>query len=324
VCVRIDRAASSEEEFTVKRLHWDAAGTAVLLVLVAGLSGGCGKSNKSTSPSTAGLGGEGSVTSVSTTAATAYDAVVRDLQVADSTTHGPCNPFGLPLGIPSGCAYDAATLTFICSDVRPDGITDTHTYQFLDGTDAAQMAYDSTSTATIVFTSRLAGSSTQGPSRTVDDHRALTERGLAGTETTRTWNGGGTSSRDDSVRAADGTRCLVHRTSATSVLDVIVPAPFHRDSWPLSGTITTRVTATGGAQDVDLTSVLTFNGTQYATLAVGDSTYTVNLMAPPRAPVGGPGPGVPPPPRDSTGTRPPPPPPPGDSTGTRLPPPPRH
>ncbi len=336
-----------EEEFTVTRLHWNAVALAALVALGAASVAGCGKSNKPTSPLGAGIGVANSVTSVSTTAATAYDAVARDLQAADSTTHGPCNPFGLPLGIPSGCAYDAATLTFICNDVRPDGITDTHTYQFLGATGAAQSAYDSTATASIVFTSRLAGTSTQGPSTTVDDHRTLTESGLAGHESTRTWNGGGTSSRDDSVGALDGSRFLVHRTSATSVADVVVPAPFRRDSWPVSGTVTTHVTATGGAKDVDMISVLTFNGTQFATLQVGDSTFTVNLMAPPRPPAGGPGvgpgPGGPGGPPDSTGTHGPGvgpgpgpggppdsagthgpggPPPPRDSTGTRPPPPP--
>ena len=38
--------------------------------------------------------------------------------------------------------------------------------------------------------------------------------------------------------------------------------------------------------------MLTFNGTRYATLAVGDTTFTVDLLALPR---GGPG-GPPPPP----------------------------
>ena len=56
--------------------------------------------------------------------------------------------------------------------------------------------------------------------------------------------------------------------------DVVVPVPFAHDSWPLSGSITTHLVTSDG---VDLTAVLTFNGTRYADLTVNGMTTTVDL-----------------------------------------------
>ena len=301
----------------MKPLHRNAAGTALLALLCAALVVGCSKHGSPTS--SAGLDAGSGTSSASGTAATAFDALSRDLQVADSLTHGPCNPFGLPLRIPSGCAFDAATVSFLCTDAH-DGLTDVHGYQFLDAAGVPQAAYDSVATASIRFQSHLSGVTTRGPSSIVDDERALVESGMAGDEASRTWNGSGSSSRQDSVRAPDGSLLLVHRVSSTAVADVVVPKPWAPDSWPLRGTITTHLLESGGRASLDLTSVLTFNGTRFATLAVGDSTFTVDLMAPPRGGSGdGPGGAAPPPPGGGPPPPPPgngpPPPPPGGGTG---------
>ena len=83
-------------------------------------------------------------------------------------------------------------------------------------------------------------------------------------------------------------------TAATTVADVVVPAPFGRESWPLSGTISTHLVNSDG---LDLAAVLAFNGTRYATLTVNGATVTVDLARPglggPGGPMGGPmgGPG---------------------------------
>src|SRR5207247_2325016 len=81
------------------------------------------------------------------------------------------------------------------------------------------------------------------------------------------------------------------------------------------GTIAAHILANGGGRSVDQTSTLTFNGTQYATLTIGGSTFTIDLERPPHGPPGGPCDGPPPPrgpggaPVDSLGHGPPPPPP---------------
>lgn len=262
---------------------------ASLAVLVAALVvAGCGKNGVPTSSVATVASGTGTT---STTAGTAYDATA-EMQVADSLAgepYGKCPWFGLPRGIPSGCPYDAATLSFVCgADIMPDGLTRTHSYQFLDATSAPQTAYDSLATASIHFVSSLTGTTTSGPWMSVDESRDLVESGLLGLETTRAWNGTGNAARQDSVRLTDGTRVLLERSIATRVEDVVVPVPWTHDTYPLSGSILTHLIATGNGKVVDQTSTLSFNGTRYATLAVGDTTYTVDLQRPPHGPRGGP------------------------------------
>jgi len=148
-------------------------------------------------------------------------------------------------------------------------------YQFLDAAGNPQADYDTMTTATIKYSSTVSGTIDWDHRWSqVDDSRELTESGLEGHETTRTFDGTATMSHRDSVWTSDSTRALRSSTASTTVASVVVPAPFQRDSWPLSGTITTHLTNSDG---LDLTSVLTFNGTQYVPLAVGNSTYTVDL-----------------------------------------------
>ena len=78
------------------------------------------------------------------------------------------------------------------------------------------------------------------------------------------------------------------KMDATSTIrDVVMPHPVGEATWPLSGSITRVERIEGGPNGTEeRTSVLTFNGTQYATLAVGDSTVTIDLKdpRPPRPP----------------------------------------
>ncbi len=240
------------------------------LAATGALLAGCGHSDAPVSSTGAAS------TSSGTSGAQALDALSATMQAGDTLVHGPCIAFGLPILVPRGCPYDSTTGAHTCgAGFDHDGFTVTRSYQFLDGTGASQESFDSLTTASIKFASTLMGTIDQ-PWRykEIDDHRELTVSGLEGSETTRTWDGSGTASHRDSVTANDGTRSLRSFTASTTVASVVVPAPFRRDSWPLSGTITTHLANSLG---LDLTAVLTFNGTQFATLDVGDSTFTVDL-----------------------------------------------
>lgn len=228
------------------------------LLLIAGCS-------KSTAP------GVATGVSQSTSVSLASAAMASDMQVADASRHGGCNGVGFPLRIPpTGCPYDAGSGWFVCTSTGPGGITRTLQYQFRDAGGTAQSAFDDTLTAAIEIQSSVTGTTRRnGRTRMVDDHRDLIVSGLAGVETARTWNGTGSTSHSDSSGA--GLRTV---QSNTTVADVVVPTPFTHDSWPLSGTITTHLVTSGG---VDVTSVLTFNGTQFATLTVNGVTTTVDL-----------------------------------------------
>ncbi len=245
--------------------------TAVALLAAAALSGGCGRSTSPTATTTPT--GSSDATALAAIAAT-EQAMQNGDSLAPPPPGPPPGPFGLPSGIPSGCPWDAGTQSFICSEVRPDGITDTHGYQFLDENTQPQAAYDSLTTAAVrCFSTRTGTHTRDGHWGTVDEHRELRMGNLLGAETTRIWDGTGESARQDSVPTPGG--MVLPTSHASTVVDqVVVPAPFLRESWPLSGTITTHVTDDLG---LDLTSVLTFNGTEYATLTIGDRTVTVDL-----------------------------------------------
>lgn len=71
--------------------------------------------------------------------------------------------------------------------------------------------------------------------------------------------------------------------SSTSLLeDIVHPVPRTDDAWPLSGTITREVTiviVNGPDGDVtkSRTVVITFNGTNLATMTVDGETFEIDL-----------------------------------------------
>jgi len=88
-----DRASFQREAHEMRRHHRNAAGVALLVTVCTAFVAGCGKSGSPVRPVT----GAGASSGASTAHRTRCPG--RDLQVADSLTRGPCNPFGLPLGI---------------------------------------------------------------------------------------------------------------------------------------------------------------------------------------------------------------------------------
>ena len=145
---------------------------------------------------------------------------------------------------------------------------------FYNGTDVVS-SFDPTATDSINFLFHMEGSySRTGDQGTLDvsvnRDRDVTLSGLGGDETERTWNGTG-SSATSRVRTSDTNGDRSYDMSSTTTIDnVIVPVP---RSWPLSGTITRTVHVEiieGSNEPVvkDRTVVITFNGTQTATLTI--------------------------------------------------------
>ncbi|HEX7879501.1 MAG TPA: hypothetical protein VF720_08830, partial [Candidatus Eisenbacteria bacterium] len=230
-----------------------------------------------------------------------------------------------PASVPEGCNYDAATGRFNCAPVADEhGPTLERSYAYLDGAGNPQGAYDAAGTAAINFQSRVNGAIGRGQvTGTVDHQRDLTASGLSGAETTWTWNGTGSgTSHEEGIFGPPpgrgrghgpgdgagmgpgaghgpgagkgaGVAMSIDVTSSMAVSNVVVPYPPAQGSWPLSGTITQSMTATitGGPHDGEVherAAILTFNGTQYATLTVGDETRTIDLANPPGPPHRGP------------------------------------
>jgi hypothetical protein len=231
-----------------------------------------------------------------------------------------------PAAVPDGCDFDAGSGRFHCEAVaKENGPTLERSYAFLDAAGNAQSAYDAAGTAAINFRSRVSGEIARGRvSGTVEHQRELTAGGLAGEETTWTWNGSGSgTSHEEGIFGpprrgrgpregggpgggpgggagagagmgnSGGVAMSIDVTSSMAVSNVVVPYPPAAGAWPLSGTITQsmRAAITGGPHDGEVrerTAILTFNGTQYATLTVGDETRTIDLANPPCPPHRGP------------------------------------
>ncbi len=161
--------------------------------------------------------------------------------------------------------------------------TVTHTATFFDADGNEQGARDPLTTASIHLVIESSHEfSRDSWSATGTRMRDLMITGLEGGETSRTVNGTGSGSVTRSQHTGeDGTR--TYDMSSTSVIENVVhPVPRTDDAWPLSGTITRNVTiniVNGPQGDItkSRTVVITFNGTNLATMTVGDETFEIDL-----------------------------------------------
>lgn len=192
---------------------------------------------------------------------------------------------------PANCTWNATSQRIECPVItREGGLTVTRSYAFFDASNAVQQAYDAALTARANIKTRVQGERTgEHWSATIDRNRDMNVTGLAGAETQRTWNGTGTSSATRSHHNDSGEERSYDIDCTLTVTNVVVPVPNGSDRWPVSGTITRACTVTfdGGPRDgqqVQRTAVLTFNGTQTASMTVGDKTFDVDLKAHRRGP----------------------------------------
>jgi hypothetical protein len=184
-----------------------------------------------------------------------------------------------------GCTYSAGSGRFSCPPISGDGLTLNRDYAFFDASDAAQSAYSASLTASANFHVSVAGVHVaDAGADTVNRDRNLTVSGLAGTETSRTWNGVGT--RDDGgYRTINDVKRTYHTNDNVTISNVVVNLPRSSNPWPISGTITRQISGTGGVTKADVsksfavsrTVTITFNGTENATVTVGGNTYTLDL-----------------------------------------------
>jgi len=187
-------------------------------------------------------------------------------------------------GGPHGFGFRTDPAKFECTAGGRDGLTVTRSCTFKDGAGAPQSAYDPTSTASATQHVEVHGSLDRGHmSATIDRISDLTVTGLAGNETSMTWNGTGseTSSR---VHQSDNGQRQLDMSGTETIKDVVIPVPKTETSWPTSGTITRNVTVTftggekGGTTE-QRTATITFDGTQFATVTVKGDTFKFDLAS---------------------------------------------
>ena len=160
------------------------------------------------------------------------------------------------------------------------------TVTFFDAGGNAQDGYNAETTASINVVSDMSGSVTRDTwTATIERHRDMTITGLLETETSRTWNGTGDGSVQRS-RHSDESGDRSYDMSSTSVIaDVVRGLPRADNPYPLSGTITRTISITivngpNGDETRSRTVVITFNGTQFATLTInGGDSVDVDLAA---------------------------------------------
>ena len=158
------------------------------------------------------------------------------------------------------------------------------TVTFYDAGGNIMDAYNPETTASINIVVEMSGAvEKDGWSASVSRSRDLTVSGLEGSETSRTWNGTGSSDVTRS-RHSDEHGDRSYEMAGSVVIDAVVRGlPREENPWPLSGTITRMVTVTittaDGVVTRKITTVLTFNGTQFVILTVNGEEYEVDLAA---------------------------------------------
>jgi hypothetical protein len=105
--------------------------------------------------------------------------------------------------------------------------------------------------------------------------------GLSGTEVERIWNGTG-AEMSHSVHSDDDGEREYTMNSSSEVEDLVVGLPREENPWPLSGTVTRHISVAGVNREGEAfaherTVVITFDGTQFATVTVNGEEFEVEL-----------------------------------------------
>lgn len=157
----------------------------------------------------------------------------------------------------------------------------TVTYYDADGNE--QEAYDEVTTASVHILSEISGEmARESWSGTISRTRDITVTGLEGDEASRTANGTGSSAVFRSSHSDENGDRSYDMSGTSVITDIVQSVPREENSYPLSGTITrdmTVVIVNGPDGDETRTRhvVITFNGTQFATMTVDGESFEVDL-----------------------------------------------
>ena len=160
------------------------------------------------------------------------------------------------------------------------------TVTFYDAAGDMMDAYNAELTASINIVVAASGTvEREGWTATVSRNRDMTVSGLAGPESSRTWNGTGSGEVTGSQHTDEHGDRSYDMSSSVEIVAVVRNLPRDLNPWPASGTITRTVTVTittaDGVVTRERTAVLTFTGGQFATLTITghDEVYEVDLAA---------------------------------------------
>lgn len=234
---------------------------------------------------------------------TAGSAVVNDLDVigsAESTIGFQFSPAGISgvsmsvsrsgelmagFAPASGCTLNAATGRFDCPPVTNNGLTLTRSFAFYNAAGQSLSKWNDTTVASVNLTTTESGvrANTTGAD-TISGSRNMTVSGLAGHNTTRTWNGTGSRSVGGYYTDSAASRTYDHSENATFT-NVLVTLPRSANPYPTSGSISRQVNAAGTVTkggksrsfSASRTVTVTFNGTEFVPMTIGSTAYTLDL-----------------------------------------------
>ena len=181
-----------------------------------------------------------------------------------------------------GCLLDL--LRWRCPTDVSGGLSVTRSITFFDAGGTAQTSFDSITTASMHIDFDISGSIRRDSWQSdIARHRHFIVTGMAGIETTRTWNGFGS----DTLHRTKFTDGNVTRefdvTVNTTFTDVVIPVTGDRRH-PLSGSATQVVTMTETSGDqvgqtFTFTATFTFDGTVRIPFLFGGRRFHLDLDA---------------------------------------------
>jgi hypothetical protein len=182
------------------------------------------------------------------------------------------------------CPYDAPTRYFVCPDQSTNGVTVSQRYQIISSGGVPMSLFDPLVVGGIRNVVDVDGTLDLSPegdgstTLTIDSHADHVLSGLQ--TTTRTVNGSGTAHLTLTTEGQ-----TINVTTSHTITNLVLPAEFGPNAYPVSGSITT----TASAPQASFSATLTFNGTSTVTIVTvlnGQSqSCTYDLATPETPPV---------------------------------------
>jgi hypothetical protein len=207
------------------------------------------------------------------------------------TTTGPAGAsdqinFDVAMVVADGTLDDLAAIRDCGNGELPlEGAERSCAVTYFDAAGNEQAAYDEVTTASMRLVTEINGEfERDGWLATVSRSREMTISGLEGAETSRTVNGSGSQAITRSKHSDENGTRTYEMFGTSSIENVVHGVPIEDNPYPLSGSITRDMTVLiiGGKNDGETHSrlaVITFNGTQFATVTVNGETYEIDLAA---------------------------------------------
>lgn len=191
----------------------------------------------------------------------------------------------VPMGIAPGtsnCAYEAATQRFVCPTTTASGFTHSLYYQLFDASNAAQSAFDKSTTAALRTVQNVSGTGNipdmPGTTISVTSSNDQTLGGLLATYYSLNGTGSTTMTL---VQPGQPTETIA---MSSTITNLVFPKPGSAEHYPKSGVIAVTVSEAG----IDYSFSMTFDGTSIVKLKSTENgvvtNCTLDLSKPDAAP----------------------------------------